>query len=62
MEKRKVACRLLVAKRKVKRQFGTPSHRWEDNIELNLIETTSEGTDWIHQAQDRVSGSLVGTR
>ena len=36
-----------------KRPFGTPRHRWEYNIKMNLQEVGCEGMDWIDLAQDR---------
>jgi hypothetical protein len=43
----------LVEKPERKRLFGRPSHRWEDNVRMNLIETGREAVDWIHLAQDK---------
>jgi hypothetical protein len=36
-----------------KRPFGTPRHRWEDNIRMDLQEVGCEGVDWIELSQDR---------
>jgi hypothetical protein len=33
--------------------LGTPMHRWENNIRLDLREIGWGGVDWIHLAQDR---------
>jgi hypothetical protein len=35
-----------------------PSHRWKDNIKIDLRETLWE-VEWIHVAQDRDSGGLL---
>jgi len=32
--------------------LGTPKHRWEDNIKMDLWEVGGGG-DWIELAQDR---------
>jgi hypothetical protein len=37
-EERRVAIRVLVRKPEGKRRLGTPRHRWEKNIEMNLQE------------------------
>jgi hypothetical protein len=36
-----------------KRPPGRPSHRWEDNIKMDLQEVGCGGMDWIDLAQDR---------
>jgi hypothetical protein len=36
-----------------KRPFGRPTHRWEDNIKVDLQEVGCEGMDLISVAQDR---------
>jgi hypothetical protein len=36
-----------------KRTLRRPSHRWEDNIKMNLQEVGYGGVDWIELAQDR---------
>jgi hypothetical protein len=38
----------LVGNPEEKRPLGTPRHRWEDNIRLNLREIRWEDEDWIH--------------
>jgi hypothetical protein len=40
-----------VGKPKRKRPLGRPTHRWEDNINMDLIEIG--WMDWIHLAQDK---------
>ena len=35
------------------RPLGRPTRRWEDNINMDLQEVGSGGTDWIELAQDR---------
>ena len=61
MEKRRVACGFLLGKCEGKGPFERPRRRWEDNIELDLEGTASEGVDWIRRAQNRANGSLVKT-
>jgi hypothetical protein len=34
--------------------LGSPRHRWEDNIKLDLREIGTDGTNWIWLAQDRL--------
>jgi hypothetical protein len=41
-----------VGKPEGKRPLGRPRRRWEDNIQLDLQEVGSGGTDWIEVAQD----------
>jgi hypothetical protein len=36
-----------------KRPFGRASHRWEDNIMMDLQEVGYGSIDWIALAQDR---------
>ena len=36
-----------------KRPLGRPSHRWEDNIKMDLQKVGFEDMDWIELAQDR---------
>jgi len=38
MREQRNAHRLLVGKPMVKRPLGTPRHRWEDNIKMDLKE------------------------
>jgi hypothetical protein len=45
-----------------KRPLGTPRHRWEDNIKMDLREIGIDGANWIRLAQDRVQWrSFVNT-
>jgi hypothetical protein len=39
--------RFLVGKPEGKRELGSPRHRWEDNIKMDLQEVGSGGMDWI---------------
>jgi len=36
-----------------KRLLGRPSHRWEDNIKMDLQEVGSGSMNWIELPQDR---------
>jgi hypothetical protein len=47
------AHRVLVEKPEVKRPLRKPTHRWEDNIKMDLKDTGWGGMDWIHMAQDK---------
>jgi hypothetical protein len=51
-EKRNVY-RLLVGKPEGKRPLGSLSHRWMDNIKMDLLETGLGAVDRIGLAQDR---------
>jgi len=33
--------------------LGSPRHKWEDNIKMDLQEVGCGGTDWTELAQDR---------
>jgi len=46
-------CRDFVGKPEGKRPLGSPRHRWEDNVKLDLQEMECDGMDWIELAQDR---------
>jgi len=43
----------LVGQPEGKRPLGRPSHRWEDNINMNLQVVGWRGMDWIDLDQDR---------
>ena len=45
--------RVLVGKRERKKPLGRPSHRREDNIEMDIQELACWGMDWIELAQNR---------
>jgi hypothetical protein len=47
------AYRTLVGRPEGRRPPGRPSHRWEDNIKIDLQEVGWGGMDWIDMAQDR---------
>jgi hypothetical protein len=53
MGERRGIYRVLVGKPEVKRKFGRPSPRWEDNIKMDLQEVGCGGVDLIKLAQDR---------
>ena len=44
--------RVLVGKPEGKRPLGRPTHRWENNIKMDLREVGGGG-DWMELAQDR---------
>jgi hypothetical protein len=46
--------RVLVGKPEVKRPLGSPRHRWEDNIKMELREIGIDGANWMRLARDRV--------
>jgi hypothetical protein len=41
---------ILVGNPEGKRPPGRPTHRWEDNIKMDLAEIAFEGVDWIRLA------------
>ena len=47
------AYRVLVRKPEGKSPLGRPSHRWVDNIRMDLQEVGCGYVDWIGLAQDR---------
>jgi hypothetical protein len=54
--------RVLVGKPEGKRPLGTPRHRWEDNIKMDLQEVGWGRGDWMELSQDRDRWrALVGT-
>ena len=58
----KVVHRVLVGKPEGKRPLGRPSHRWEDNIKMDLQEVGGSCGDWMELAQVRDRWpALVGT-
>jgi hypothetical protein len=46
--------RILVRGPEYKRPVGTPRHRCEDNIKMELREIGIDGENWIRLAQNRV--------
>ena len=54
--------RVLVGKPEGKRPLGRPRRRWEDNIEMDLLEVGGSCGDWMELAQNRDRWrALVGT-
>ena len=45
--------RVLVDTSEGKRPLGSPRHRWEDNIKMNMKEVGCVPEDWIALAEDR---------
>jgi hypothetical protein len=44
---------VLVRRPEGKRPLGRHRRRWEDNIKMDLTETSVDGANWIRLAQDR---------
>jgi len=55
IEERRCVYRALVGKSECKKPRGRPTHRWEDNIKMDLQEVGCGSMDWIElvQARDR---------
>jgi len=53
MGKRRGIYRVLVGKPEGTRPLGRPRRKWEDNIQMDLLEVGCGGTDWIDLTQDR---------
>jgi len=53
MGERRIVYKVLVGKPEGKRPLGRPSHRWEDNIKVDLQAVGYGGMDWIDLAHDR---------
>jgi hypothetical protein len=47
------AYKVFARKPEVKRQFGRPRRRWENNNRIDIREIVWEVVDWMHLAQDR---------
>jgi hypothetical protein len=47
-KKRAEAYRISVEKPEVKRPLGRPTHRWEDDIKIDLQEEGWKGMDWTN--------------
>jgi len=45
--------RVLVGKPEGKRPLGRPTHRWEDNIKMDIQEVGCGSVEWIELSQDR---------
>jgi hypothetical protein len=50
----KGVCRVLVGRPEFKRPVGRPRRRWEDYINMDLVEIGLDGSNGIQLAQDRV--------
>jgi len=53
MRERRGVYGVLVGKPGRKRPLGSPRHRWEDNIAMDLQEVGCGDMDWIDLAQDK---------
>jgi hypothetical protein len=53
--------RLFDRKPEEKRSLGTPRHRWEHNLKLDIwiLKVCYEDVDWIQLLQDRVQWRSV---
>jgi hypothetical protein len=53
MEEGRGVYKVLVRKPEGKRPHGKPTHRWEDNIKMDLQEVGCGCIEWIELALDR---------
>jgi hypothetical protein len=53
MGERRGVYRVVMRKPEEKRPLGRPTHRWKDNIKMDLKEVGCGGMAWIELAQDR---------
>jgi hypothetical protein len=53
------AYKTFIGRPEGKSRLGSPRHRWEENVEIDLREIGLEGVDWINQAQERASSRLL---
>jgi len=53
MGNRRGACRVLVGRPDVKIPLGRPTHRWVDNIKMDLQEVKWGSVNWVHLSQGR---------
>jgi len=53
MGERRVVYRILMWKSEVKRPFGKPRRKWEDNLKMTLQDVGCAGRDWIELTLDR---------
>ena len=53
MEQSLNAYKVLVAKPEGKRPLGRPSHRWKDNIKMDLREVGCDPGEWIDLVEDK---------
>jgi hypothetical protein len=53
MEERRGTYRVLVGRPEGKRSLGRPTHRWKDNIKMDVLEMGWGHMDWNDFAQGR---------
>ena len=53
MEEGRSAFKILTGKPTGKRPLGSPRHKWEDNIRMDLTEIGINMRNWVNSAQDR---------
>jgi hypothetical protein len=53
MGKMRNAYNIMVPKPEGKRPLRRPSHRWEYNIRMDLMDVGWKVVDWMHLVQDR---------
>jgi hypothetical protein len=54
MGERRGVYRVLVGRPEGKRPLGRLRRKWEDSIQMDLMEMGIDGANWIQVAQDRV--------
>ena len=53
MEEGRSASKILTGEPTGQRLLGRPSHRWEDNIRMDLEEIGNNAGNWVVSTQDR---------
>ena len=53
MEESRSAFKILTGKPTGNRPLGRPRRRWEDNIRMDLEDTSINAGNWVDSAQDR---------
>ena len=54
--KERSALKILTGKPTGKRYFGRPTHRWENNIRMDLKEIGVNVRKWVDSTQDGITG------
>ena len=53
MEEGRSAFKILIGKPRGKKHLGTPRHRWEDNVRMDIKEIGISTRNWVDSVQDK---------